>query len=290
MDWKETDEKLIRRGKLILDTESLKNHRKELKKMNEGRPGPRYKLANSYVELLAAVRYLYGMPYRQLEGFTRTLHTLVPDLPPGDYSGLRKRILRLPVDPYRGLKETSDPVSIAVDSTGIKVQKAGGWIERVHGKKKRYVKLHFAVRVDTHEVVAMEVSTDDVHDVKALPGLVEESGGRVRVAEVIGDGAYDSSRVYALLEAKGIRVTVKPRRNGRVDRGHPGRRRAVELVRSLGYGGWAELVGYGRRWAVETAYSTFKRMFGEGSLARSFENIARELVGKVTLYNSLVNM
>ena len=73
------------------------------------------------------------MPYRQLEGYTRILHRLVPDLPHGDYSGLRKRILRLPVDPYRSLRETNEPVSIAVDSTGISVQKAGSWIERKHG-------------------------------------------------------------------------------------------------------------------------------------------------------------
>lgn len=204
MDWKETDQRLIRRGELILDTESLKNHGKELKKMNEGRPGPKFKLANSYVELLAAVRYLYQMPYRQLEGFTRTLHRLVPDLPQGDYSGLMIRILSLPVDPYRGLKETSDPVSIAVDSTGIKAQKAGGWIERKHGKKKRYVKLHFAVNTETHEVVAMEISTDDVHDVKALPGLVEGVEGNVRVARVYGDWAYDSGDVYEFLGNRGI--------------------------------------------------------------------------------------
>jgi hypothetical protein len=50
------------------------------------------------------------------------------------------------------------------------------------------------------------------------------------------------------------------------------------------------VTGYGRRWAVETVYSTFKRLFGECSLARSFENIARELEGKVALYNMLVNM
>jgi hypothetical protein len=50
------------------------------------------------------------------------------------------------------------------------------------------------------------------------------------------------------------------------------------------------VTGYGRRWAVETAYSTFKRLFGEHSLARSFENIVRELVGKVALYDMLVNM
>jgi len=32
--------------------------------------------------------------------------------------------------------------------------------------------------------------------------------------------------------------------------------------------------------AVEMAYSPFKRLFGEHSLARGFEGIARELVGK----------
>jgi hypothetical protein len=290
MDWKETDERLIRRGELILDLESLKNHVKELENMNEGRPGPRYKLANSYIQLLAAIRYLYSLPYRQLEGYTRILHRLVPDLPHGDYSGLRKRILRLPVDPYQGLRETNEPVTIAVDSTGISVQKAGGWVERKHGKKKRYVKLHFAVNTVTHEVVAMEVSTDDVHDVKALPGLVEKAEGNVRVAEVIGDGAYDSGEVYDLLEGLGVEVVIKPRRNSRLDTRCPGRRLAVGRVRELGYDAWAKLTGYGRRWAVETAYSTFKRLFGECSLARSFENITRELVGKVALYNMLVNM
>jgi len=131
----------------------------------------------------------------------------------------------------------------------------------------------------------MEVSTDDMHDVKALPGLVEGAKRNVRVAEVIGDGAYDSGEVYRLLEAKGI----EPRRNARRDTGPPARRRAVGRIRELGYDAWARVTGYGRRWAVETAYSTFKRLFGELSLARSFENIARELVGKVALYNVLVN-
>ena len=62
MDLNETDEKLIRRGELILDLESLKNHVKELENMNEGRPGPRYKLANSYIQLLAAIRYPTASP------------------------------------------------------------------------------------------------------------------------------------------------------------------------------------------------------------------------------------
>ena len=290
MGWKETDERLVRRGELILDPSLLRNHKKELKNMNTHRIGRPYTLSKSYIKLLTAVRYIYGMPYRQLEGFTRALHRLVPYMPTGDYSGLRRRILSQPADPYADLRDTAEPVTIAVDSTGISVHKAGGWVERKHGKKRRYIKLHFAVNVESKEVVGMEVSTDDTHDVKALPGLVDESGRNVRVARIIGDGAYDSSRVYGLLEGRGVDVVVKPKRNARSDRGHPARRRAVGLVRSLGYEGWAEAVGYGRRWAVETAYSTFKRLFGEHSLARDLGNIVSELAGKVSLYNMLVNM
>ena len=150
-------------------------------------------------------------------------------------------------------------------------------------------KLHFAVNTETHEVVAMEISTDDVHDVKALPGLVEEAEGNVRVARLYGDGAYDSGDVYEFLENRGIEAVIKPRRNSGLGSGPPARRRTVGRVRELGYDGWAKVTGYGRRWAVETAYSSFKRLFGELSLARSFESIARELAGKVALYNMLVN-
>lgn len=136
----------------------------------------------------------------------------------------------------------------------------------------------------------MEVTTDDAHDVKALPGLVDEAWRNMRVAKVYGDGAYDSWKVYGFLEAGGVEPVIKPRRNSRLDTRCPGRRLAVGWVRELGYEAWARAAGYGRRWAVETTYSTFKRVFGEHSLARSFENIARELAGKVALYNLMINM
>ena len=290
MDWKAVDERLIKRGELVLDLESLENHEKELEGMNKGRPGPRFRLANSYIQLLAAVRYLYQMPYRQLEGYTRALHRLIPQLPQADYSGIRKRILRLPVDPYEHLSESSDPVTIALDSTGVKVEKAGGWVERKHGKKKRYVKLHFAVNTVTHEVVSMVVSTDDVHDSKEAAGLLEGSCSRAEVEEALLDGAYDSEEVYGELERRGIRAVIKPRSNARSDTGPIARSVAVGMVRELGYETWAETVGYGRRWAVETAYSTFKRLFGEGAMGRNLGSIALELAGKVALYNMLVNL
>jgi hypothetical protein len=208
MDWKAVDERLIRRGELILDTESLGNHEKELKEMNKGRPGPRFRIANSYVQLLAAIRYLYQMPYRQLEGYTRVLHRLVPQLPEADYSGIRKRILRIKVDPYRHLSESTEPVTIGMDSTSVKVEKAGGWVERKHGKKKWYVKLHFAVRVYTHEVVSMEVTDERAGDGGLLVPLVEQARRRCNMVRVLGDGAYDSRHNFQCLAARGIEAGI----------------------------------------------------------------------------------
>ena len=49
MSWKETDERLIRRGELILDPSLLENHRKELEIMNKGRIGRLYTTSNSIV-------------------------------------------------------------------------------------------------------------------------------------------------------------------------------------------------------------------------------------------------
>ncbi len=234
VNWRETDERLIKRGELILELGFVEHYREELEAMNREKEGRPYRLSRTYIQFLTAVRYLYGMPYRQLEGFTRALHRLVPQLPPGDYSGLRKRSLALDPDPYEPLKETDEPITIAVDSTGVKVHRAGGWVERKHGKKKRYVKLHFAVDVETKEVVAMEVSTDDVHDVKVFPGLVEGAEERRRIIQWLGDGAYDSGEVFEALEAGGIEPVIKPRKNSRPDTASPARRRTAKELLDLG--------------------------------------------------------
>ena len=290
MGWKEVDERLIRRGELILDLDFLEDYDKELEAMNGGKEGRPFTLTNSHIRFLAVVRYLFALPYRQLEGFTRALHRLVSRLPSGDYSGLRRRILGLDHSLYDALQASDEPMAIAVDSTGVKVHRAGGWVERKHGKRKRYVKLHFAVNVETKEVVAMEVTTDDAHDSKALASLLEQSEEHGRVIRLYGDGAYDSSEIYEALASRGIEAVIKPRGSSRPDTPSPARRRVVKEYLSLGHDAWAKLKDYGRRWMVEAAYSTFKRAFGEHCMARTFRNIVKELVAKATIYNMLVNL
>jgi len=122
--------------------------------MNPGKEGKPFKLTASYVQFLAVVRHLYGMPYRQPEGFTRALERLA-DAPTADYASLRKRVLEMDIRPFEGLAQSEESISIALDSTGVRVRKAGGWMERQHGVMKKYLKVHFAVNVRTKEVVAM---------------------------------------------------------------------------------------------------------------------------------------
>ena len=41
---------------------------------------------------------------------------------------------------------------------------------------------------------------------------------------------------------------------------------------------------------AETAFSTFKRLYGEHSMAKNMGTIAKELAAKAYIYNMLINL
>jgi hypothetical protein len=192
------------------------------------------------------------MPYRQLEGFTRALNRLIPKLPSADYSWIRRRILMLNLPLYESLSGYDGPIIIAVDSSGVSVHKCGGWVERLYGRKKRYVKIHFAVDVKTKEVLAMYMTTDDMHDSEVLPSIIANASKHRTIIEAYMDGAYDSVKAYRLLKRMGVNPIIKPRRNARTDRGPPERRVSVIMFKVLGEKVWSRVMGYGRRWAADS--------------------------------------
>jgi hypothetical protein len=163
-------------------------------------------------------------------------------------------------------------------------------LEREHGEKKRYIKVHFAVNVETREIVAMDVTTDDAHDSKVFPKLLEEAEKHGKIVKVYGDGAFDSSDIYEIPDSKGIEAAIKPRKNSRLDTPSEARGRNVSPYRCLGHQAWAKLKEYGKRWSVETAYSTFKQALGEFCIAKTLKNITKELTAKAFIYNMLVNL
>ena len=73
---------------------------------------------------------------------------------------------------------------------------------------------------------------------------------------------------------------IKPRKNSIMNTMSEVRRCEVDLYRALGHQKWAEEKGHGRRCAVEIAYSTFKRVFGESVMTKTMQNAVKELVGR----------
>jgi hypothetical protein len=167
-----------------------------------------------------------------------------------DYSWARRCILRLDLRPYVSLSGYGGPVS-------VRVYRCGGWVERVYGRRKRYIKIHFTVDTNTKEVISMDVTTDDVNDSEVLPRLLKDASMNRDVIEAFMDGAYDTRGSYIILRRMGVRPIIKPRANARM------RRISAAILKMFGERGWSMFMGYGRRWAVETAFSTYKRLYVE---------------------------
>lgn len=75
---------------------------------------------------------------------------------------------------YRSAAHKRGITDLVIDSTGLKVFGKGEWKVRKHGAEKGCVwrKLYLAVDLATHEVVAAEVSLENIHGAEALPTLL----------------------------------------------------------------------------------------------------------------------
>ena len=57
----------------------------------------------------------------------------------------------------------------------------------VNISKKHYIKIHFAVNVKSKEIVAIDITRDDIHDSKVFPKLLEESQMNGKVIRIYDD-------------------------------------------------------------------------------------------------------
>jgi len=72
-DWSKYNDALVRRGEILFDFSTINNWKQELKQLNKTKVGEPYHYPNTLIMLLGFIRILYHLPYRQLEGFIRTL-------------------------------------------------------------------------------------------------------------------------------------------------------------------------------------------------------------------------
>ena len=91
-----------------------------------------------------------------------------------------------------------------MDSSGIKVSNRGECIRHKWKVKRGFIKVHIAVDIRTKQIIAMEITREEVSDGRMLGRLVEDSVGKADVKKVLGDGAYDSRENFHFLADGGL--------------------------------------------------------------------------------------
>lgn len=289
MIWSIYNEKLVRRGEIFVEQCIFGNWSKELAIMNDGKVGKPFEYADTFMTLLAYIRYLFNLPYRQTEGFVRALSSYTRSSKAPDYSIISRRInaLKINIMPRR----SKGKVAIVVDSTGIKVTNRGDWLRKNRRKKKGYLKIHFAIDPKTKQVVSMDVTREYVHEGTRLKELVKKAkNASVKIDKVIADGAYDTRDNFRFLSNNHIEPAIKVRKTASLHARGCYARKIVTVKQFQDFKTWKDSVSYGSRWIVESVFSSMKRTFGEYVRAKKFPNMVREMVIKTSLYNMLTSM
>ena len=281
-NWKEYNEALKRRGSVDLwISESVLNSWYAQK--HTGKKGHPQLYANSTIQCALTLQAVFRLPLRATQGFLKSILELLnlSKLPTPDYSTLSRRRNAIQVIlPYT---KPGGTINIVLDSTGLKVYGEGEWKVRQHGytKRRTWRKLHLALDPKTHMIESSVLTTNSCSDSQVFSDLLRQVNKNVKIASVSGDGAYDTKTCYEMLEKRGAKAKIPPRRNARCSRQNeieggfsPGNARNENLrtIQNIGRKQWKQQSGYHSRSLAETAMFRFKKIFGGSLSSRTLPN------------------
>jgi hypothetical protein len=134
------------------------------------------------------LRLAFGRPWRQTEGLLRSITTLLGvNLAIPDHTTFSRRSVTLSLPTTR--IPSSEPVHVILDSTGLKVYGAGEWQAEEHGERGRrtWRKLHWAVDPNSSEILASELTTNEIGDSPMVGSLLDQI--QSPLLSVTADGA-----------------------------------------------------------------------------------------------------
>jgi len=271
-NWPDYDAALVRRGSLTvwLTDEAIAGWHAPVTGKRGGQPV----YSDLAIETGLALRLVLRLGLRQIEGTLGSIAQLLGvDIGIPDHTTFSRRgdgltLLTKPI-------ERGEPLHLLIDSTGLKMYGEGEWLEEKHGKRSRphWRKLHIAMDANTHEIVASELTRDDIGDITAVPDLLDQIDGSV--ASVTGDGAYDADVVYDEISHRHPEadVIIPPRSTAVISEGGTTRRdEHLRTIEKHGRIGWQPGSGYCRRSLVETAMFRYKTIIGRRLHARTLSN------------------
>ena len=292
-NWAEYDAALRQRGSLtVWFTEAaIAAWRAEPRTTPGGQPH------YSALAILTALtlRAVFRLALRQTEGLIGSILRLLGlELAVPDHSTIGRRAQTLVLAPRP--RATSEPLHLLVDSTGLKLGGPGEWLTEKHGTRKRrsWRKLHLGVDAATGEIVAAELTTNEVDDGSQVAPLLDQVAGRI--ASFTGDGAYDRDDVYGAVAERhpDAAVVVPPRATAvpseAAETAPTQRDRHLELIAERGRMGWQKVAGYHRRALAEAAMSCYKRVIGDTLRSRTEPGQATEVAIAVYALNRMLEL
>lgn len=255
-----------------------------------GRRGRQRHYSDTVIELALGLRLLFGLPWRQTQGFLASLLELMGlECPVPEFSTLARRSRKLGVALVR--RPAERPLHLILDATGFAVFGQGEWAAAQWGArgKRGWRKIHLAV--DDRGVIRAAVLTEpNASDPTVAPELLHHIDEPV--AEVIADGAYDSRSVYRAIQKKGARSAIPPARNAVVtgDPAHRDRDAHVKRIEEVGRRQWRNEAGHHRQARAENTFYRLKREFGPRLRARHPQAEQVEMLTACNLMNRMVEL
>lgn len=295
-NWAEYNASLVQRGSITLwiDEDVLESWRPHPEGQRKRGGQPKY--SDRAIECLLTLKAVFHLPYRQTEGFGKSLMAvLAVNVPIPDYTTLclRSADLKVALSP----SQAQGAKHIVVDSTGLKVYGEGEWKVRQHGVSKRrtWRKLHLSVNEATQSLEAVVLTEASVDDAEAGGDLLDDTAGSLE--QVSGDGAYDKRKFYEAATRRGVeRISVPPQRNARIwQHGNSSkpplpRDQNLRHIRRVGRQRWKHESGYHRRSLAETAVFRFKIIFGNTLTARTLPRQITEARIKAAALNRMTQL
>lgn len=268
-NWKEYNEALVNRGKVMFWITEEAMRRWEEKKRTGKRGKPKF-FSDTAIETALTLKEVFHLPLRQTEGFlTSIFQRIGAPLKAPDHSTLSLRGETLSVSlRVRSVRE--EALHIVVDSTGAKVYGEGEWKVRQHGwsRRRTWRKLHIGVDEKTKDILLGEVTTNAVSDGEMLTPLLDQLPEEQPIAQLSADRAFDKKVCYeAVKKRKVARIAIPPQKNARIRQhgntnGSPfPRDETIRRIRAIGRKQWKEESGYHRRSIAETTMFRLKTVF-----------------------------
>lgn len=296
-NWKDYNRSSIKSGAITLwiAPDLLINSSSTSAPTKRGRPRL---YPDSLIEAALLIKQVYHLSFRQVQGFLDSLSQLtgvkaaVPN-----YTTLCRRQATLLINLAPG--RPAKPLTLVIDSTGLKVIGEGEWCRKKHGVhyQRTWKKVHLAVDADGLDILSCAVSGSRIQDADMLEPLLNDI--KQPISKVIGDGAYDTFKNYeTVFQRQGVAIFPP-----RVDAQHSSKTRADkkaacagaiaqrdEAIITIGESDkatWKKQVGYHRRSLAETTMYRLKTRIGERLAAKTAENQALEVALKCKALNKM---